>query len=73
MNRTDLSAILADLDEVILRLRDAGAPVLGLERERLKLEPRRPSNAELRRDAAQHFAKAREYASEAVRRLRGDR
>lgn len=31
-----------------------------------------PSNGELRRKASEHFAKAREYTSEAVRRLRRD-
>lgn len=76
MNRTDLIAALADLDDVISRLSDAGADTTALSRERFKLTPRErlslppATNAELRRKASEHFAKAREHTSEAVRRLR---
>ncbi len=72
-NRTSLTPILADLDDVIARLRDAGAPVGPLERARMALEPRLslpPSDAQAR--TKEHFRKAREYTSEALRRLKRD-
>lgn len=78
MNRHNITTVLADLDDVIARLRDAGARVTGLERERIALEPPPdrnsypPGNGETRRTASEHFAKAREYTSEALRRLRRD-
>jgi hypothetical protein len=77
MNRTDLASILEDLDDVVSRLRDAGFTTAAdnINTQRNKLTPPErlsypPSNGELRRRASEHFAKAREYTSEAVRRLR---
>jgi len=77
MNRSDLASILEDLDEVCIRLRDAGfiTAAVNIHAQRLKITPPErlsypPSNGELRRRASEHFAKAREYTSEAVRRLR---
>ena len=80
MNRSTLPAILADLDDCISRLRDAGAPVLELQKARDRLEPawepERPSyppnNGQVRRTASEHFARARQHTAEAIRRLRRD-
>lgn len=79
MNRTDLASILGDLDDVVSRLRDAGfdTAAQNIRAQRLRITPPErlsypPSNGELRRKASEHFAKAREYTSEAVRRLRRD-
>lgn len=76
-DRSTLPAILADLDDCIARLRDAGAPVLELQVARDRLEPAEweperpsypPNNGQVRRTASERFAKA----SEALRRLRRD-
>lgn len=77
MNRTSLPPLLADLDECIRNLRDAGCNVRELERARMALGPPPeresfPPNAPARRTANEHFRKAREYTSEALRRLRRD-
>lgn len=78
-DRADLAPILADLDDCISRLRDAGAPVLELQKARDRLEPREweperpsypPNNGHTRRTASEHFKQARVYTSEALRRLR---
>lgn len=71
MNRSSLTQALADLDDVIARLRDAGAIVSGLERERMRLEPleRASYPPDVTRE---HFRSAREHAAEALRRLKRD-
>lgn len=95
MNRRDLPTLLADLDDLALRAKDAGVTpdvldALGRARDALYLlsqlpkrdsvppvfEDERPTypprNHEARKTASDHFQKARQYTSEALRRLRRD-
>lgn len=73
--------LAGDIRECAGRLRDMGLASLAQDLdfaagEVIRLSEKRlsypPSNGELRRKASEHFAKAREYTSEAVRRLRRD-
>lgn len=94
MNRHDIPALLADLDDLCARMRDADLPTgilvtLALARSDLyllaKLPPPEPDsrpssppglfeeNQRVRQTAKDHFRKAREHTSEAVRRLRRER
>lgn len=78
-NPTELAG---DIRECAGRLADLGFPGFAEDLRHAASElvrltsPERlscpPSNGELRRRASEHFAKAREYTSEAVRRLRRD-
>jgi hypothetical protein len=92
MNRRSIPELSADLEDLVLRCKDAGVEqetLAALQRARLGLyleeakqlreaeafPEERPSyapNAATRRTATEHFRKAKEYTSEALRRLRRD-
>ena len=80
--KTNPAELAGDIRECAGRLADLGFPGFAEDlrhaaSELIRLttpQPERlsfpPSNGELRRRASEHFAKAREYTSEAVRWLR---